>query len=96
MYQQCTSPTGVRFLALIREGKGLKPAARAVGVNKGVGYRWIRDEYLRLRAEGLDHVEAQAQLGFTSSNAEEWNEWFLTHDGRHHLDTVAAVISSPD
>lgn len=85
MYQSFDSPTGVRFLALIREGKGLKPSARAVGVNKGVGYRWLRDEYLRFRSEGLDHVDAQAQLGFTSSNAEEWNEWFLTHDGRHHL-----------
>ncbi|RJT75422.1 IS30 family transposase [Arthrobacter cheniae] len=85
MHQQFTSPTGVRFLALMREGKGLKPSARAVGIDKGVGYRWLRDEYLRFRSEGLDHGQAQAQLGFASSKAEEWKEWFLTHDGRHHL-----------
>ena len=74
MYRQFDSPAGRRFLALIREGSGLKPSARAVGVNKETGYRWLRDEYFRLRGEGLSHAAAQAGLGFFSDRAREWNE----------------------
>ena len=56
MYQQFDSPAGLRFLAYIREGRGLKPSARAAGIGKETGYRWLREEYLRLRGEGLDHA----------------------------------------
>jgi len=69
MYRQFDSPAGRRFLTLIREGGGLKPSARAVGVNKETGYRWLRDEYFRLRGEGLSHAAAQAGLGFFSDRA---------------------------
>ena len=60
MYQQFDSPACRRFLALIREGAGLKPLARAAGIGKETAYWWLRDEYLRLRGEGLDHAVAQA------------------------------------
>jgi transposase, IS30 family len=92
MYQQFDSPAGRRFLTLIREGGGLKPSARAVGVNKETGYRWLRDEYFRLRGEGLSHAAAQAGLGFFSDRARGWNERFLEGgDGRHHFQVEPAV-----
>ena len=49
MYQQFDSPTGVRFLALIKEGKSFRESVRVTGVGKETGYRWLRDEYLRFR-----------------------------------------------
>lgn len=91
MYQEFNSPTGVRFLAFIREGKGLKPSARAAGVGKETGYRWLRDEYLRLRGEGFDHGGAQTELGFVSGRAQEWNERFLSRTGRHHFQVEVSV-----
>ena len=92
MYRQFDSPAGRRFLTLIREGGGLKPSARAVGVNKETGYRWLRDEYFRLRGEGLSHAAAQAGLGFFSDRAGGWNERFLEGgDGRHHFQVAPAV-----
>lgn len=92
MYQQFDSPAGLRFLAYIREGRGLKPSARAAGIGKETGYRWLREEYLRLRGEGLDHAAAQTDLGFSSGRAGEWNERFLEdRDGRHHFQVEPAV-----
>jgi len=49
MYLSSSSPTGVRFLASIKQGNGLKPSARAVGIDKEIGYRWLRESYLRFR-----------------------------------------------
>lgn len=48
MYQQFDSPTGVRFLALIKEGKSFRESLRAPGhlVTKGV----VSDSASRLRA----------------------------------------------
>ncbi|MET3370137.1 UNVERIFIED_CONTAM: IS30 family transposase [Jeotgalibacillus campisalis] len=91
MYQQFDSPTGVRFLALIKEGKSFRESVRVTGVGKETGYRWLRDEYLRFRSKGLDHVAAQIELGFTSRNAGKWNELFLRGSGRHHFQVDAAV-----
>ena len=91
MYQQFDSPTGVRFLALIKEGKSFRESVRVTGIGKETGYRWLRDEYLRFRRKGFDHVAAQVELGFTSRNAEKWNELFLRGSGRHHFRVDAAV-----
>ena len=78
MYQHFDSPTGVRFLAFVKEGKSFRESVRLAGVGKETGYRWLRDEYLQYRSEGLDHVAAQNELGFISRNAEKWNERFLS------------------
>lgn len=91
MYQQFDSPTGGRFLALIKEGKSFRESVRVTGIGKETGYRWLRDEYLRFRSSGLDHAAAQAELGFTSRNAETWNERFLSGTGRHHFQVDPAV-----
>ncbi len=73
MYQQFDSPTGVRFLALIREGRSFNESVRVTGIGKETGketgYRWLRDEYLRFRGEGLDHAATQKQLVPTDHTA---------------------------
>lgn len=91
MYQQFDSPTGGRFLALLREGRSFNESVRVTGIGKETGYRWLRDEYLRFRGDGLDHAAAQKQLGFTSRNAEKWNERFQRGAGRHHFQVDPAV-----
>ena len=42
MYLRSDSVAGVRFLASMAEGRGVKPSARAAGVGKETGYRWLR------------------------------------------------------
>ncbi|WP_284976285.1 IS30 family transposase [Arthrobacter sp. efr-133-TYG-104] len=91
MYQHFDSPTGVRFLAFVKEGKSFRESVRLAGIGKETGYRWLRDEYLQYRSEGLDHVAAQKELGFISRNAEKWNERFLSGTGRHHFQVDPAV-----
>jgi hypothetical protein len=41
MYLRRDSAAGVRFLAAVKEGRGLKPSARAAGSGKQTGYRWL-------------------------------------------------------
>lgn len=91
MYQQFDSPTCVRFLALIREGRSFRESVRVTGIGKETGYRWLRDEYLRFRSEGIDHASAQTELGFTSRNAEKRNERFLRGAWRHHFQVDPVV-----
>ena len=81
------SVAGVRFLAAVREGRGIKPAARSVGIHPWTGYRWLREAFLVLRRNGLDAVAAQADLGCFTAKAQVWEEEFLAGlgDGRHHL-----------
>ena len=81
------SVAGVRFLAAVREGRGIKPAARSVGVHPWTGYRWLREAFLALRSNGLDAEAAQADLGCFTAKAQVWEEEFLAGlgDGRHHL-----------
>jgi IS30 family transposase len=67
MYLTSTSAAGVRFLAAIKEGRGLKRSAREAGVSKTIGYRWLRERYLGLRREGNSVVEVTVELGFTTS-----------------------------
>ncbi len=37
MYLSSSSPAGIRFLALIKDGNGLKSSAHAAGINKEMG-----------------------------------------------------------
>ncbi|MDA8281974.1 MAG: hypothetical protein M0Z42_01440 [Actinomycetota bacterium] len=53
MHLGLDSAAAARFLASVREGRGLKPSARAAGVGKETGYRWLRQSFLALRDEGL-------------------------------------------
>src|SRR5450759_2264915 len=81
------SVAGVRFLAAVHEGRGIKPAARSVGVHPWTGYRWLREAFLALRSNGLDAEAAQADLGCFTAKAQVWEQEFLAGlgDGRHHL-----------
>jgi IS30 family transposase len=74
-------------LAAVREGRGIKPAARSVGVHPWTGYLWLRVAFLALRSNGLDAKAAQAELGCFTAKAAVWEKEFLAGlgDGRHHL-----------
>ena len=63
MLHRSSSAAGVRFLASIKEGRGLKPSARDAGIHKEVGYRWLRQKYLDLRRDGRSQAEPPAELG---------------------------------
>ena len=84
MYLSSSSPTGIRFLASIKQGNGLKPSARAAGVHQEVGYRWLRESYLGFRRDGKNPAEATEALGFTTSRLPAW-EAAVGDTGRHHL-----------
>ena len=81
------SVAGVRFLAAVHEGRGIKPSARSVGVHPWTGYRWLREAFLAHRRSGLSAAAAQSELGFSRAKALVWEEEFLAGlgDGRHHL-----------
>ena len=71
------SVAGVRFLAAVHEGRGVKPAARSVGVHPWTGYRWLREAFLALRSQGLDAEAAQGDLGCFTAKAQVWEQEFL-------------------
>ena len=68
MYLASSSPAALRFFASIKGGRGLKPSARDAGINKEVGYRWLRERYLQSRRNGISASETIADLGFTTSD----------------------------
>src|SRR4051794_5157214 len=92
MVRASTSAAGVRFLASIKEGRGLKRSAREAGVDKEVGYRWLRELYLRQRRSGVPAVQAEALLGFSSVRVSVW-ESEVGNSERHHLrvDTTVEI-----
>ena len=85
MYISSASAPDVRFLAAIKEGRGLKRSAREAGINKEVGYRWLRERYLVLRRAGKTMVETTAELGFTTSRLLAWEADVTRDTDRHHL-----------
>lgn len=89
------SVAGVRFLAAVHEGRGIKPAARSVGIHSWTGYRLLREAFLALRRDGLDAEQAQADLGCFTAKALVWEQEFLAGlgDGRHHLQVRVEVES---
>ena len=72
VYLPVSSPQAVRFLALIREGRGLKPSTRIAGISKETGYRFLRERYLQLRRSGSDPAAALTIVGVTSSRVASW------------------------
>jgi IS30 family transposase len=66
MYLRRDSLAGIRFLAAVRDGSGLKPSARAAGVGKETGYRWLRESFTELGQQGLSVTAPQLGLGFHS------------------------------
>lgn len=73
MHLHRESAAGVRFLAAVKEGGGLKASARAAGVGKETGYRWLRESFLALRVQGLGVEAAQAELGYISALFARWD-----------------------
>ncbi len=93
MHLGLDSAAAVRFLASVREGRGLKPSARAAGVGKETGYRWLRESFLALRDEGLSSAEAQGRLGVVSVRIAVWDREHVAGlvDSRHHLQVPVTV-----
>jgi hypothetical protein len=60
MYLSSSSAAGVRFLAAIKDGHGLKPSARQAGIDKEISYRWLRENYVQLRRDGKTAAETIA------------------------------------
>ncbi|MDQ0769311.1 IS30 family transposase [Pseudarthrobacter defluvii] len=85
MYLSSSSAAGIRFLASVKHGHGLKPSARHAGIDKEVGYRLLREEYLRLRRNGKTPSETTAELGFTTSRLAAWEGDVGQVNDRHHL-----------
>ena len=85
MLHRSSSAAGVRFLASISEGRSLKSSARDAGIDKEVGYRWLRERYLELRRGGKSQVESTAELGFTTSRLLSWEAEVEHIQERHHL-----------
>lgn len=90
MYRSSTSAAGVRFLSSIKEGRGLKRSAREAGVDKEVGYRWLRECYLRHRRDGVPAAEVEALLSFSSVRVAAW-EAGVGNNERHHLRVDVSV-----
>ncbi len=91
MYLQRDCPMGIRFLAAVKQGRGLKPSARAAGVGKETGYRWLRESFTALRQRGLSVAAAQAELGFHSPMVQDWEAPRVAGARRHHLAVDAAI-----
>ena len=98
MILSSSSAAGVRFLAAIKYGHGLKPSAREAGIGKAVGSRWLREKYVQLRRDG----KTAAELGFTTSCLPEWEAaaFWVSFDRGDSLETavreagVAPLIAS--
>ena len=92
MHLQRDSAVGVRFLAAVKEGRGLKRSARAAGVGKETGYRWLRESFLILSEQGLSVEAAQVELGYFSPLVARWDRSCPRGDDRrHHLRVDAQV-----
>lgn len=91
MHLQRDCPSGIRFLAAVKQGHGLKPSARAAGVGKETGYRWLRESFTALRQQGLSVDAAQAELGFHSPVVQNWEAQRAAGTRRHHLVVDASV-----
>src|SRR5680860_10297 len=92
MHLQQESAAGVRFLAAVKEGRGLTRSARAAGVGKETGYRWLRESYLVLRAQDLSVEDAQVELGYFSPLIARWDQRYPRGgERRHHLRVDAQV-----
>jgi len=72
MHLNRDSAAGVRFLAAVLEGRGVKPSARAAGVGRETGYRWLREAFGALREHCLSVLEAQVMLGYSSALVLGW------------------------
>jgi IS30 family transposase len=79
-------------LAGVKEGRGIKPSARAAGIGKETGRRWLREAFVEFRERGLSVEAAQAELGYASPLIVQWDRRRLEdRSGRHHLAVDVAV-----
>lgn len=87
-YLSVDSPSARLFLCAVEEGVSLKKAARSAGVHLEVGYRWLSERYVQLRAQGFTPHGARVALGTTSSRDAGWEESFQSSGARRHQAAV--------
>jgi IS30 family transposase len=87
VHLRSASAAGVRFLAAMREWRGVKPSARAAGIGKESGFRWLRESFVALRERGVPNAEAQARLGYPSQRVLLWEEQRLARAGEEGVTT---------
>lgn len=80
-----SSPAAGRFLAAVAQGHSLRTCSRLAGIDKEVGYRFLRDRYLELRRSGLDAAATIEAIGRTFSRVPAWEAMVDRDHGRHHL-----------
>jgi transposase len=91
------------FLRILREQMNISTAARDAGIHRPTAYAWARkagiftsearkvnprrEEFLRLRAEGLTRREAAAKVGADTRSATDWDKGIqIIHYGRIYPD----------
>lgn len=99
------------FLRILREQMNIATAAVAAGIHRPTAYAWARkagiytsearkvnprrEEFLRLRAEGLTRREAAAKVGADPRSATDWDKGIqIIHYGRIYPD--GRVVRYPD
>ena len=79
-----------RFLELVRERQIISTVARELGIHKPTAYAWARkagistsaarrvnprrEEFLRLRAQGLTRAQARERVGADARSATDWDK----------------------
>ena len=74
---------------LDQAGKRCNPSARAAGIDKEIGYRWLRESYLRFRGGGASQAKAAEALTFPTSRHPTWETALGEATGRRHLQVNA-------
>jgi IS30 family transposase len=85
MYLSSSSHAAVRFLASIKDGRGLKPSCHLAGITMTVGYRFLEEVYLRERRAGKLAKDVLLDLGVRSSLVQVWELRVGISNDRHHL-----------
>ncbi len=91
MYLRRDCAAGVRFLAAVKAGCGVKPSARAAGVGKQTAYRWLRESFTELREHGVS-VGCPGRAGLLLA-AGCWSGSSTAWSGRSARDTTGRSTS---
>jgi transposase, IS30 family len=106
-----TEAEKAEFFRLLAERKNVSAVARELGFSRVTCYAWAhkagiftsearkvnprREEFLRLRAEGLTRAEAARQVGADKRSAADWDKGItIIHRGRLYPD--GRVVRYPD
>lgn len=107
-----TTQEKAAFLRLAAERMNISTAARDAGIHRPTAYAWARkaglftsearkvnprrEEFLRLRAQGLTRREAAAKVGADTRSATDWDKGIkIIHRGRIYPDCRGCITRGP-